>query len=343
VNVEQFLAWRLRSLLALFAGLRGAGKERGRVLFLLTGGIGDKLMALPAIRQFRQEFPSKPLTLIVMGIAPPFFAGEADHLIQLGMDDTAGLLREARRGFDACFVNSVGIFEVRLELAAFLSGARDLRGPKFPGTGRSLYSRPYDFGVGHETAINLRGAGGTPSEDRVPYLLTIPPDAKSEKVPDVIFHPGSSAKGLTNRWPAENYAETARQLRAAGLSVLAIGTPGEKDLLGNLQNLAGEALTTRADLSLEQLAIYLSRARLVIANDSGIGHLAAAVGAPLLTIIGSSRPEKIAPVGSRVTVIGPRCEYGGCYNNPNVPECKMCIARITPDEVVHTALTKLAA
>jgi hypothetical protein len=343
VNIGQFLAWRLRTLLALLAVARGPGKRRDRVLFILTGGLGDKLMALPALRQFRREFAPRPLTLVVLGPVPPFFESEADRVVGLAADDTPGLLREARRGFDACFVNSLGVFEVRLELAAFLSGARDSRGPKFPTMRRSVYSRPYVFGEGHETAINLRGAGGTPTQDRVPYPLILPDVPPTTEAPDVIFHPGSSASGLTNRWPAESYAETARQLRARGFTVLAIGTPGEKELLENLQALAGPALATRADFSLEQLALLLSHARLVVANDSGIGHLAAAVGAPLITIMGANRPEKVAPTGPLVTVLGPRCEYGGCYNNPAVPECRMCISRITPDEVVQAALAKLPA
>lgn len=343
MNIEQFFAWRLRRVLAVLVKFRGTRKPAGRVLVILTGGLGDKLMALPAIRHFRGEFAPAPLTLVVLGITPPFFDAEADTVIRLKADDTRGLLAEARKGFDACFVNSLGVFEVRTELAAFLSGARDLRGPRFSGVApdRTVYSRPYVFGEGHETVVNLQGAGGTTAEERLPCPLEVP--KVSERMADVIFHPGSSASGLTNRWPVEAYAETARQIHQRGFTVLAIGTPGERDLLASLQEQARDALSTRTDLSLEQLAIQLSLARLVIANDSGIGHLAASVGAPLITIMGANRPEKVAPAGSHVTVIGPRCEYGGCYNNPAVPECKMCITRITPEEVVQTALAKLAA
>lgn len=343
-SLKQFFAWRLRRLLSIAIRFRGPGAETNRVLCILTGGLGDKLMALPAVRHFREEFAPRPLTLIVSGAAPPFFENEADHLVSLKAGDTAGLLREARRGFDACFINSLGVFEVRMELAAYLSRAHDLRGPRFAGVApdRTVYTRSYVFGDGHETAINLRGAGGKPDADRVPYSLPVP-GAGAGPGPDVVFHPGSSSSGLTNRWPAESYAETARALREKGFSVLAVGAPSEKDLLAEIQSIAGEALTTRSDLSIEQLALLLSKARLVIGNDSGIGHLAAAVGAPLITIMGANRPERVAPAGPRVTVIGPRCEYGGCYNNPSVPECKMCIAKITPGEVAEAAFEKLAA
>ncbi len=342
-SLRQFLAWRLRWLLAVLGRLRQSGKPSGRVLVLLTGGLGDKLMALPAIRSFRREFAPLPLTLVVMGIAPPFFDAEADQIVRLKSGQNARLLREVRRGFDACFVNSLGVFEVRMELAAYLSGASDRRGPRFATVppDQTVYTRPYVFGEGHETVINLRGAGGVTREDRIPYPLRVPA-AESTGNCQVILHPGSSASGVTNRWPVEAYAETARRLHKSGFCILAVGTPEEKILLTLLQKQAGAALSIRTDLSLDQLALQLAMARLVIANDSGIGHLAASVGTPLLTIMGANRPERVAPAGPHVTVIGPRCEFGGCYNNPAVPVCLLCITRITPDEVVRTALAKLA-
>ncbi|CAN5334249.1 hypothetical protein BH09VER1_BH09VER1_52410 [soil metagenome] len=78
-----------------------------------------------------------------------------------------------------------------------------------------------------------------------------------------------------------------------------------------------------------------------MANDSGIGHLAAAMGASLFTIMDANRPEKVAPVGARVAIVGPRCECGGCYNNPAIRHCLLCMQRISPDEVLPIALEKL--
>ncbi len=343
--MKQFVAWRLRSLLAAGSRWRPPRSETNRVLAILAGGIGDKLMDLPAVQYLRQEFPEKELTLVVIGAVPPFFAAQADHLIQVDVKKPSLLHRTALRGFDTVFVNSIGVFDVHCELAAFLSGSRDLRGPRFANVSerRTVYTRSYIFDQGHETVINLRGAGGHTTEDRVPYRLTFPDDPLPPGTipPDVIFHPGSSATGLTNRWPAEHYASLAQALHKAGYSVLAIGTPGEAALLAELQTLSHGALQTRTDLGMESLARLLARARLVVANDSGIGHLAAAVGAPLITIMGANRPEKVAPVGPLVTIIGPRCEFGGCYNNPAIPQCLLCIKRIAPEEVVPVALTKL--
>lgn len=343
--MKQFVAWRLRALLPAASRWRPARRETKRVLAILAGGIGDKLMDLPAVQSLRREFPDKELTLLVIGAVPPFFAAQADRLTQVDIKKPSALHREALRGFDTVFVNSIGVFEVHCELAAFLSGARDLRGPRFASipAERCLYNRSYVFDQGHETVSNLRGAGGQTTEDRVPYRLTLPEEPLPPGLPppDVIFHPGSSATGLTNRWPAEHYAALARALHQEGYSVLAIGTPGEAALLEELQTLAASALQTRTDLSMESLARLLARTRLVVANDSGIGHLAASVGAPLITIMGANRPEKVAPVGPLVTIIGPRCEFGGCYNNPAIPQCLLCIKRIAPEEVVPVALSKL--
>ncbi len=146
MNVEQFLAWRLRSLLALLAGLRGAGKRHDRVL------------CHPHRRARRQTHGAACHPSVPAGICAETANLDRDGtcpavssilkriaMVRLGADDTAGLLREARKGFDSCFVSSLGVFEVRMEAAAFLSGARDLRGPKFPTAKRTVYSRPYNL------------------------------------------------------------------------------------------------------------------------------------------------------------------------------------------------------
>ena len=321
----RFLSWRLRYLLPKVAPFRLRRKLVHRTLCVLTGGLGDKLMGLPGIRHIRASSPDSEMTLIVTGLVPPFFSTEADHVISLPSNDVAGLLRCSSRGFDTFFVNALGVFKVRFEAAAFVSGAREMYGPRFErlNPARVVYNHSYVYGFGHETAINLKGAGSNSTAESAEYLLQIPSnvDLSNEVFPDIIFHPGSSESGLINRWALENYAFVARELKAKGFSVLAVGTPAEAPLLQSLIELAGDSLSIRTDLSLETLALYLSKARLVIANDSGIGHLAASVGASLITIMGATRPGRVGPVGKNVTILGSRCEYGGCYNDPSVQAC----------------------
>jgi ADP-heptose:LPS heptosyltransferase len=336
-----FVAWRIRALLPRLRRFCGRSRKRGRVLAIIPGGLGDKLMALPAVRAFRREFEGGSLTVIFVGLVPPFVESEGDEVIGIGSGETGRLLRLAARGYDAVFVSSIGIFDVRMEIAAFLSGARDLRGPRFatiPAT-NIVYTRSYEFGVGHETAVNLRGVGVAEPPPKSDYALRAEIPAPSGTPVDVILHPGSSGCGLASRWPVERYAELANRLATEGFSVAAVGTPPEADVLDVLRARTSAAIWD--DLSMEELAARMARARLVIANESGIGHLAASLGVPVLTLIGATQPEKVAPVGRRVTILDSHCEHGGCYNNPAVKECKLCIHRLSVADVWAAARQKL--
>ena len=98
-------------------------------------------------------------------------------------------------------------------------------------------------------------------------------------------------------WPA--FADFTRQLLQLGRDVVACPGPGEETLISaahpGVKLLAGVGLGTYGGL--------LRRAALVVSNDTGPAHLAAAVGAPVLSVLGPTKPEQWAPWGSKVEVI----------------------------------------
>src|SRR4051812_43325801 len=110
--MNQFVAWRLRSLLASVSRWRPARSETNRVLAILTGGLGDKLMDLPAVQSLPRNSPQKKFPLLVTAPTPPFFAGQADRVIQVAAKNPLSLHREALRGYDTVFVNSIGVFDI---------------------------------------------------------------------------------------------------------------------------------------------------------------------------------------------------------------------------------------
>ena len=121
-----------------------------------------------------------------------------------------------------------------------------------------------------------------PSPDGIPKIPV--PTQKRENV--AILHPFASSP--SKRWPLENFRSVADQL----------GTPvhwcaGPEEPLAD---------AVRID-DLYELACWLSTARLYIGNDSGISHLAAAVGTPVIAIFSSSDPKIWAPRGPHVTVL----------------------------------------
>jgi len=121
--------------------------------------------------------------------------------------------------------------------------------------------------------------------------------------PYVLFVPGGSAHRLDKRWAAERYGQLGKILAERGYDVVIIGGPQESALARQIQREVGQArdLTGRTDFA--KVAVLGAKASLVVGNDTGPLHLAAATGSPTVVLFSSaSDPELAAPRG-HVTVL----------------------------------------
>jgi heptosyltransferase-2 len=118
--------------------------------------------------------------------------------------------------------------------------------------------------------------------------------------PYVVFCPVAVGlhHGKVKAW--DGFTRLHRALIARGLPVVALPGPGETDEVRRV--LPQAIVLPEADVA--TFAALLADARLVVANDSGPGHLAAAVGAPLVSVFGVTEPEKTRPWGPRVRMVG---------------------------------------
>ncbi|MCX7902110.1 MAG: glycosyltransferase family 9 protein [Burkholderiaceae bacterium] len=105
-------------------------------------------------------------------------------------------------------------------------------------------------------------------------------------------------RGRVKAW--SGFDALARRLQDAGWTVAVCPGPGERDAVRRATPTA--ALLAETDVG--TFAALLARARLVVANDSGTGHLAAAVGAPLVSVFGVTDPARTRPRGAHVTLVG---------------------------------------
>jgi heptosyltransferase-2 len=101
----------------------------------------------------------------------------------------------------------------------------------------------------------------------------------------VVLSPG--AKHFTKRWPEDRWIELGWQLAASGKSVVVLGDQSEIELVSRIANSIPRAIIISGE-SIEHAAALLKLAEYVVTNDSGIMHLAAGVGAPLISIFGST-------------------------------------------------------
>jgi hypothetical protein len=134
-----------------------------------------------------------------------------------------------------------------------------------------------------------------------------------------LIHPGSGSP-LKN-WPVERFAELGRVLSRGGAPVHWIRGPAERDIEWGA---SGSGIIDRP--SLEALAATLAQATVFVGNDSGVSHMAAAVGAPTVVIFGSTEPNVWQPDGPRVRALrAPSCDLSDVH----VVEVQAAIADVT--------------
>jgi heptosyltransferase-2 len=153
--------------------------------------------------------------------------------------------------------------------------------------------------------------------------------------PVAIFCPGAEF-GPAKRWPISYFAELAQRLQQQGYAVWIIGSSKDKEIgdkivaLGNLntQNLCGST-----DLS--DAVALISTAALVVSNDSGLMHIAAALDRPMLALYGSSSPAFTPPLSRHAEILKIDIPCSPCFKR----ECPLkhfkCMVNLTPQMVAE--------
>jgi heptosyltransferase-2 len=135
---------------------------------------------------------------------------------------------------------------------------------------------------------------------------------------DVVFCPGAEY-GPAKRWPEAHFAELARELGAQGLRVWMIGSANDAPVCEAIARASGGTATSLAGrTTLEEAIDLVARASCVLSNDSGLMHVAAALGRPLVALFGSSSPEHTPPRAAGARVVWLHIE------------CSPCFARVCP-------------
>lgn len=150
----------------------------------------------------------------------------------------------------------------------------------------------------------------------------------------VALHPGSG--GDWKRWPADRFAQVASRLARCGLAVVVIQGPADEGAIREvLSFVEGSEPPVAAGLDVEELAAFLSHASCYLGNDSGVTHLAAAVGIPTVAIFGPTDPAMWSPRGPRVLVLrgDGRCAACGRDRAPGC-EVRACLSDVAVEQAV---------
>ena len=164
--------------------------------------------------------------------------------------------------------------------------------------------------------------------------------------PVVALAPG--AVGPSKRWPIAHYARLAQELTGAGLSVWVLGSPDESPLAAEIVRAAGAQARDLTSPDLRNAILALKLASAAVSNDSGLLHVAAAIGTPTLGIFGPTSPRHWAPLNPLAAVVETRTEVPcrPCHQ----PTCRLvhhrCMRDIPAEQVlpaVRRALGELLA
>jgi heptosyltransferase-2 len=156
----------------------------------------------------------------------------------------------------------------------------------------------------------------------------------------IAVHPGA-AYGETKRWFPERYASVIERLQKPGRRFLLLGGSGEEFLAERIShsmkhppiNLVGKTTLAAALAVVDRCGVFLS-------GDSGLMHVAAALGIPQVALFGSTDPQKTAPLNDKAVVIHPKTvPCTPCFKRSCSADLE-CMKAITVDEV-HAAIEKL--
>ena len=161
--------------------------------------------------------------------------------------------------------------------------------------------------------------------------LDLPPD-----VVPIIFCPGAEY-GPAKRWPARHFAALARLIATPRHPVWLIGSDKDTAVGDEIAAAStGAALNLCGRSTLEQAIDLIASASCVVSNDSGLMHVAAALGRPLVALYGSSSPAYTPPLSASATIVSRSLPCSPCFKR----ECPLkhfdCMNGITPQQVAAT-------
>lgn len=326
-----------------------------RTLVVAPNWIGDALLAQPLFSRLREARPGERID----ALAPPWTAPvlgrmpEIDEVIQVpfnhGELKIAARWRLGRRLKERGFSRAVVLPNSwKSALVPFFAGIPERIG--FVGEARyGLLNVVHKL---DEKALPLMAEryaklAEDPSEppqrplprvrlrvDEANLIITIGRLGLDRSRPVIALCPGAEY-GPAKRWPTRHFAALARQLQARGNAVWLFGSEKDRPVADEIVALSDDACVNLCGRTNLAAAIDLmSVARCVVSNDSGLMHIAAALGRPIVALYGSSSPTHTPPLSRNARLVTLNVECSPCYQR----ECPLghfkCMNDLEPQRVM---------
>lgn len=348
-----------------------------RILAVRLDNMGDVLMTTPALTAIRHALPDVHLTLLtspsgaaldghlpmvneVISYEAPWVKPSADASAMTNLDSDQELIRQLVAGaFDGAVIFTVSTQNpLPAAFLCYLAG--------IPWRAAHCRENPYQLlthwvpdrevvetGMRHEVERQLAlvaSLGWPPADQRLVFQYReahmraardqLASHGALPDAPYAVVHPGATA--ASRRYPAESFGRAADLLaRASGLQIVFTGSAGESDLIARARSVMSEPSVSMAGkLGLGDFAALVAGARLLLSNNTGPVHIAAAVGTPVVDLYALTNPQHTPwKVPSRVLNHPVPCR--NCLKSQCPQGHHACLRMVGPGEVATAGLELL--
>lgn len=331
-------------------------KDQRPILIVPYVWIGDFVRCHSVVRVLKERFPDRPIDMLASKLTAPlaaFMPGVRKAIAfdiprkKAAFSENFALAKILRaENYGSALIMSR---KWKAAFAPWLAGIPERTGVFGEARVLLLNDIRWDEKT-HKRMIDQSCALALPKNAPLPAVWPLPQLAVSEAQADdwrgrmnvtkgtraVALAPGSV--GEAKRWPVAYYAEAAKQLAESGTEVWVIGGPDEKPFAQEIVAHAGEGVRDFTGGKLSDGVIALSLASAVVANDSGLLHVSAAIGVPAIGMFGPTDPAKWAPINPVAELITHEplldCQYCMQYVCPLTHH--NCMREVPPSRVVES-------
>lgn len=335
-----------------------------KVLILKPSSLGDVVQALPLLRLLKQHRPDAEVHWWLASELCPLLVGDADLATVIPFErkrwrsptywpdgfDQIRALRAARYDW---VIDLQGL--ARSALFAWLANGAFTIGLELEREGAHLaydlaVPRPKDKPHAVEWYLAVARALGIPVHDSFAWLPARPEIAA--QVETKCPHNGARWLGINpgarwdnKRWPVEHFTELVRQLAArdANFRFALFGGPGDWQLTDTIQRAAPDRCVNFAGRTeLPEFIELLRRCELLVTNDTGPMHLAAALRKPIVSLFGPTSPEQTGPYGQESFALRHPLPCAPCMKSRcHWVEPLACLRGISPASVADEVMRRL--
>ncbi|MGB7159187.1 MAG: lipopolysaccharide heptosyltransferase II [Tepidisphaeraceae bacterium] len=350
-----------------------------KILVVQPGWVGDAVMATPTLRALRELYPQAHISYLMRRYVKPVYTGMpwADQLITYRTGktrakagkgeffDLAARLRPARFDLAVLLSNSFksALVAKMAKIPRIVGYERDGRGfllddKLLPVKDRGKFVPSpivkYYMGIAHYLGSAHRDLKlqlfVTTSEQReaqevftrAGLAANLHRPALGGKPPLIVLNPGAQY-GAAKCWPAEYFSKLAdRFVAELGATVLISAAPKERAIVDSIQRgMRHDAIDlSRAGMTLGALKEIVRRCDLMVTNDTGPRHIAAAFDVPVVTVFGPTHPEWTEIYFEKERKVAVKVFCGPCQKK-TCPLDHRCMTRVTPGMVYETAMELL--